>query len=169
MAYNQKAWEIAKRYADMKGGGHYLGSIGPCCRNCGLLYLAVDEALRVGSTPAAVAAYRLGYTAGNKTDDPEMDGTDFAHPAYLRGEDATVKKFCKIVNDILDGTKANVGTASAPWQQLRQRLYDIRTLLGIAERVVDAAGFIGIAKLSVMQWYKVRNDYAKRLAQEKAK
>ena len=160
MAYNQKAWEITKRH-----NGH-CNCEGPYCASCHSIYSAAVEALRVDSAPSAVAAYRLGYAEGNKADDPEMDGTDFAHPAYLRGEEHAAKIICKMVNDILDGTASKAGTASNPWQQLRQRLYDIRTLLGIAERAVMS---LNVDDLNREQWYKVRNDYAKRLVQEKAK
>jgi hypothetical protein len=69
------------------------------------------------------------------------------------------------VNDILDGTKANIGTSSEPWQSLRQRLYDIRTLLGIAERIVGQVEYDHNSKfyLNISQWYKVRRDYERRV------
>ena len=117
-----------------------------------------------------LAAYRLGYAEGNKADNPEMDGTDFAHPAYLRGEEHAAKIICKMVNDILDGTASKAGIASNPWQLLRQRLYDIRTLLGIAERIVGQVEYDHNSKfyLNVSQWYKVRQDYAKRLKENQS-
>jgi hypothetical protein len=98
-------------------------------------------------------------------DDQEMDGTDFAHPAWWRGHDAACKGICKGINEILDGTKDNVGTSTEPWQSLRQRLYDIRTLLGVAERIVGQVEYDHNSKfyLNISQWYKVRRDYEQRV------
>ena len=109
--------------------------------------------------PGGVSA--AGFSAGSRSrnDDPEMDGTDFAHPAWWRGNEHAFLVAVHEVNDILDGTASNVGINIEPWQSLRQRLYDIRTLLGIAERIVGNTK----RSLSVDQWYKVRNDYAERL------
>lgn len=141
MAYNDRAWEIAKRHIDKLGGGHYIGLTGPCCDHCRTVYNAVVETMWV--SPVA--------------DDPVMDGTDFAHPAWWRGHEYSFTRSCKEINDILDGTKANVGTSVQPWQQLRQRLYDIRAMLGIAERVV-----FSLPKcLNRSQWYSIRGKYCK--------
>jgi hypothetical protein len=100
-------------------------------------------------------------------DDPEMDDTDFAHPAYLRGEHNAHLKFVDQVNKILDGTLANKGTSTMLWGALRQRLYDIRTLLGLAERIITQLPYRPNESfyLTISQWYKVRNDYAKRRKQ----
>jgi hypothetical protein len=100
-------------------------------------------------------------------DNPTADATDLAHPAWWRGYEYAFASTCREVNDILDGTKTNVGTATQPWQALRQRLYDIRTLLGLAERVLTQVHFDPTShfRTTICQWYKVRQDYAKRVAQ----
>lgn len=59
--------------------------------------------------------------AGEKADDPELDGTDFAHPAWWRGNDAGVASTIQIVNEILDGRHmGKFGDASL--QALYERL-----------------------------------------------
>jgi hypothetical protein len=65
------------------------------------------------------------------------------------------------VNAILDGTASNKRIDPA----LRQRLYDIRTLLGIAERIVGQVEYDHNSKfyLNISQWYKVRRDYEQRV------
>ncbi len=56
-------------------------------------------------------------------DDPEMDGTDFAHPAWWRGHDHTTAMFCHAVNEILDGKDDGVGVkAEGPLLDTRKRL-----------------------------------------------
>lgn len=107
-------------------------------------------------------SYKEGFEAGRR-DDPEMDGTDFAHPAWHRGNEHAFLVAVHEVNDILDGTASNVGISIEPWQSLRQRLYDIRTLLGIAERIVGEAQNFATFKLNVSQWHKVRRDYEQRV------
>jgi hypothetical protein len=94
-------------------------------------------------------------------DDPEMDATDAAHPAWWRGHEHTVASLVQYVNETLDGVHGDGprGMGIMPWQALRQRLYDIRTLLGIAERIIGSTK----RSLNVDQWYKVRSDYAQRV------
>lgn len=148
MAYNQKAWKVVIKYLPT----HYWSITGgPCCDQCSRALEIASEAMR--AVPV---------------DDPEMDSTDFAHPAWWRGYEHSFAMTCREVNDILDGKKANVGTSTHPWQALRQRLYDIRTLLGVAERIVSLVEYDHNSKfyLSISQWYKVRQDYAKRLRKE---
>jgi hypothetical protein len=55
-------------------------------------------------------------------DDPELDGTPFAHPAYWRGSDHTIKVLCDKINRILDGEDVCHGVCSEPWESTRQRL-----------------------------------------------
>lgn len=55
-------------------------------------------------------------------DDPFMDGTDFAHPAWHRGVDYSYQIFCGKVEEILDGKDAGEGTSREPWHTIRQRL-----------------------------------------------
>lgn len=167
MAYNTKAWNIVKKYLP----SHYIGSTGPCCDHCSLMYRAVRESMlesEADNRTSNAVSYKLGYAGGKRdahVDDPDMDGTDFAHPAWWRGHEYSFARSCKEVNDILDGTKANVGTSTQPWQQLRQRLYDIRALLGLAERVMTQMPTDRMSQFhtTLMQWYTVRRDYAERL------
>lgn len=91
MAINEKAWAAVKRYMPT----HYIGSTGPCCDHC--------------SRALQIAAAAMG-------DDPEMDCTDFAHPA------CATEMVMRAVKDILDGTGELHGTCNEPWESLRQRL-----------------------------------------------
>ena len=98
-------------------------------------------------------------------DDPEMDGTDYAHPAGWRGNEHAHLMFVDQVNKILDGELANKGTSSMPWEALRQRLYDIRTLLGIAEyiiRTIESSRVPKMCKTRITTWDKIRADYDRR-------
>ena len=63
---------------------------------------------------------RFGY----RRDDPFWDGSDFAHPAWWRGNDQGVVVFCKEVNSILNGAPVQ-GFSSEPWQSLRKRLQSL--------------------------------------------
>jgi hypothetical protein len=152
---NQKAWATTKKYADHEGISHYFDSNGPCCSVCGRLYRAVLETMQT--------SYASGYQYAMGKDDPEMDATDFAHPAWWRGNERAFLTAVHEVNDILDGTASNVGINIEPWQSLRQRLYDIRTLLGIAERVMNDATVGVVYPVSTATWNKVRADYEQRV------
>lgn len=55
-------------------------------------------------------------------DDPSMDCTDGAHPAWWRGHDHTARVFCQIVTKILDGRDDGQGFNVEPWGTVRQRL-----------------------------------------------
>lgn len=117
------------------------------------------------SAPMCKDSFLAGYEAALKLDDPEADATDFAHPAWFRGNEVAVKQLCQLINTILDGNPNPGGISTQPWQALRQRLYDIRTLLGIAERIIGQVEYDHNSKfyLNISQWYKVRKDYAERL------
>ena len=119
----------------------------------------------LGPVNAVVLRDKIHKLVLEYANDPEMDGTDFAHPAWWRGRAASFVMTCREVNDILDGIKSEVGVSTEPWQSLRQRLYDIRTLLGIAERIVGQVEYDHNSKfyLNISQWYKVRRDYARRV------
>jgi hypothetical protein len=52
---------------------------------------------------------------------PGNDGTDFAHPAWWRGNDAAVASLCYIITRILDG-EAVSGVCAEPWESTRRRL-----------------------------------------------
>jgi hypothetical protein len=42
-------------------------------------------------------------------DDPILDATDFAHPAWWRGSDYSYFKICETINRILDGKDKGEG------------------------------------------------------------
>ena len=44
-------------------------------------------------------------------DDPELDGTPLAHPAYYRGQDSGVNGACRKIQEVLEG-KPIQGTLS---------------------------------------------------------
>lgn len=56
-----------------------------------------------------------------RKDNDELDGTDAAHPAWWRGNDAGVAQVCAKINAILDGADV-FGTASEPWESTRRRV-----------------------------------------------
>lgn len=56
------------------------------------------------------------------SDYPEADGTDAAHPAWWRGNDAGVVSLCAEINAILDGKDSGRGVAREPWEGVRRRL-----------------------------------------------
>ncbi len=55
-------------------------------------------------------------------DDPGMDCTDGAHPAWWRGEEYGANAIIREVGEILDGAYDASGVASEPWEGLRRRL-----------------------------------------------
>ena len=59
-------------------------------------------------------------------DNPAIDGTDYAHPAWWRGNDAGVVAICRMVNDILDGKDDGAGVANEPWESTRRRIAGLR-------------------------------------------
>lgn len=61
-------------------------------------------------------------------DCPEMDATDFAHPAWWRGHEHTVNALCQKINQILDGQDDGKGISSEPWESVRRKLLDIMRL-----------------------------------------
>ena len=62
-------------------------------------------------------------------DDPEMDATDFAHPAWWRGNDQGVIVLCGMINKILDGKDEGHGTSREPWESTRRRLIALAAIL----------------------------------------
>lgn len=59
-------------------------------------------------------------------DDPTLDDTDFAHPAWLRGHEAGVAQLCSMVNKVLDGNKGAIyGKTHEPWAATRLRLVNL--------------------------------------------
>lgn len=71
------------------------------------------------------ASYVRGNTFVAKVEDnPENDATDFAHPAWWRGNDAGVFTLCTLINKILDGEDL-AGFCSDPWHTTRERIYNL--------------------------------------------
>ena len=64
----------------------------------------------------------LRAALAQQQDNPELDGSDWSHPAWWRGHDHTTTMFCKKVNDILDGKDDGAGVGNPPWETLRRRL-----------------------------------------------
>lgn len=61
-------------------------------------------------------------------DCPEMDATNFAHPAWWRGHEHTINVLCQKINQILDGQDDGKGISSEPWESVRRKLLDIMRL-----------------------------------------
>ena len=58
-------------------------------------------------------------------DDPELDATDGAHPAWWRGHDHAVKGLCQKINEIFDGKDNGQGVSSEPWESVRRKLIEL--------------------------------------------
>lgn len=72
-----------------------------------------------------------------RKDNDELDGTDAAHPAWWRGNDAGVAQVCAQINAILDGADV-FGTASEPWESTRRRVAEARKNLEWLREVLEA-------------------------------
>lgn len=72
-------------------------------------------------------------------DDPHWDGTDFAHPAWWRAHDHTVKMLCQHINAVLDDPgRADRGHGASPWHETRQRIANmVRDGNRVARKVED--------------------------------
>jgi hypothetical protein len=46
-------------------------------------------------------------------DNPEYDATDFAHPAWFRGSDYSIKMMCRLIHEWIDNPKDRLGLYSA--------------------------------------------------------
>lgn len=115
MAINTGAWLIVKKHMPT----HYIGSTGPCCDHC-------SRALQIASDAMNVVLM----------DDPEMDGTDWAHPAWHRGNDYAHAMLVAEANRILDSEVPLHGVSHEPWESLRKRLarivWKLRAIQSIA-------------------------------------
>lgn len=67
-------------------------------------------------------------------DDPELDGTEYAHPAYWRGYDDAVVSFCKRVNTILSGEYNEAGVSHEPWESTKRILISVEKLMKTLEK-----------------------------------
>ena len=148
MAINETAWAIVEHSLP----NHFIGSTGPCCDRCSEMLTVVENALSIG--------YENGYVAYK--DDPEMDCTPFAHPAWWRGYDHANATLVNEINRILDGKEENGGFCNEPWQSLKTRLFDIRGMLYIAEHIIctiQSSRLPKMCKHSIEKWYEIRSEY----------
>ena len=109
-----------------------------------------------------ILGYEAGFKVGLKKDDPEMDCTDAAHPAWWRGYEHGSASCINEVNRILDGDTSLQGACNEPWQSLRLRLFDIREMLGIAEyiiRTIQSSRVPKMCKTRIMEWFATRAAY----------
>jgi hypothetical protein len=58
-------------------------------------------------------------------DNPDLDGTDGAHPAWWRAYDSACGIMCSKIEDILTGKDIGEGTSNPPWQPIRERLINL--------------------------------------------
>jgi len=70
-------------------------------------------------------------------DEPDMDATDGAHPAWWRGNDAGVESTCVAVHRALDGKDDGAGVAAEPWESLRRRLLAMARLPDPRDVIAD--------------------------------
>ena len=59
-------------------------------------------------------------------DNPEMDATDGAHPAWWRGHDYTSAQFATLVTKWLDEDNDGFGVHYEPWKTIRERIYALK-------------------------------------------
>lgn len=83
------------------------------------------EATARAEAAEAIVATLRGALEEARKDNEELDGTDAAHPAWWRGNDAGVAQVCAKINAILDGADV-FGTASEPWESTRRRVAEAR-------------------------------------------
>ena len=93
-------------------------ALGNMANQVAVAYTAINAALAL--TPASAGALEEA-----RKDNKELDGTDAAHPAWWRGNDAGVSQVCEKINAILDGADV-FGTASEPWESTRRRVAEAR-------------------------------------------
>lgn len=67
-------------------------------------------------------------------DDPECDGTDGAHPAWWRGNDAAVVSCAHIIKYVCLNGKGN-GVANEPWESAKVAVESLRLRALFAERL----------------------------------
>lgn len=60
----------------------------------------------------------------NPPDNPKLDGTDFAHPAWWRGYRQAVHTLGSEIIDILDG-QFTEGIATEPWHTTAKKIEDL--------------------------------------------
>jgi hypothetical protein len=88
---------------------------------------------------AGMTPFQCGFLAAlrtriRETDDPEMDGTDFAHPAWRRGQEHGAWGVIRAVTETLDHGKGPGTYGYADLEALTQRIDRLRAALAEAQR-----------------------------------
>lgn len=130
-ALRQRLFDAESRLAEVERERDQLRALADTARD-GMRQLGEDlEASR-----AEVERLRVALDEARK-DNEELDGTDAAHPAWWRGNDAGVAQVCAQINAILDGADV-FGTASEPWESTRRRVAEARKNLERLREVLEA-------------------------------
>lgn len=104
----------------------------------------------------AYAEYRLAQE--RKHGGPQCE------ESFEAGQDNGAAIIIQKVNAILDGTVDNVGVSNEPWQSLKQRLFDIRELLGCAHELVQVLNVPQLKEVqhskkswdAILKWFRIR-------------
>lgn len=107
---------------------------------------------RSAAAGSAMRAYTIPLVRGDHpqpVDDPELDGTDDAHPAWWRGSTAGVAGACERIEAVLDGKDSGAGVlGNERLERLRRRLLAAPTPSADRQaiRMLVAASFVDEAK-----------------------
>ena len=114
--------------------------------------LAAAEA-EVASLRVEVSRLRLVY------DDPSLDATDGAHPAWWRGSDAGVAGAVRIVNEALDGPLPLPGcVGGADLEAVRQRVAALRASVARLVEAGDGLRYRGADPVAHAAWAAAKAD-----------
>lgn len=81
--------------------------------------------VRVGRVKAVDELLSEVYLS-HKNDDPELDATDYAHPAWWRGEEHAVEMLVHRMEKILDGKDSEAGIMGhAGLEKVRRRIIEL--------------------------------------------
>lgn len=73
----------------------------------------------------------------DQQDDPQWDGSDFAHPAYWRGQEHSAALAVVMLRDVLDGTDDGAGVLGHDGlERVRRDVLDLRRQLAEAREVL---------------------------------
>ena len=62
-------------------------------------------------------------------DSPDLDATDFAHPAWWRGHDYAMSLICADLRMVLAGEEP-AGTCAEPYESVRRAVWELVTKKG---------------------------------------
>lgn len=86
---------------------------------------AEDKKILIGMVGVLQGEVRdLAQNPDRPYDDPESDSTEFAHPAWWRGERYSYVMMCERINEFLDG-KGNQGTCHKELEEIKIRIKDL--------------------------------------------